>query len=198
MVELKKGSLQYAEFLPSLIYESASSVLDYIFQGESNAFNFLNKTSSEPEGQFSVFRHHLACIDEVPVGCVSLWHTELPAAFHKATFASLEKYLSPELLNHVIQINPLLVSTFAPPRDYQLCFGHLAVKEENRGQNVGSKLLAFVVRRANMLNKRELALDVEATNEEALQVYERWGFMVQSTHNFKPLNTEFYRMTREI
>lgn len=198
MVELKTGSLAFADALPSLVYDSAPPVLDYIFEGKSNALAYLERVAVEPEGQFSANRHHFACINGLAVGCVSLWHTKLPEAFHTATFLSLKKHLSVELLNHVISINPVLISAFAPPKDHQLCFGHLSVKQEYRGQNIGSKLLAYVARKGNQMLKRELALDVEAANEAALDVYERWGFSIKKTQFLAPLNREFYRMTRPL
>ncbi|GEM_PF-6574578 len=198
MVELKKGSIEYANVLPQLIYDSASSVLDFIFNGKSNALTFLKRAAKESEGQFSVNRHHFACLDGNPVGCVSLWHTELPASFHTATYTCLERFLHPDLLQHVIRVNPSLLSTFAPPKDFQLCFGHFCVKEEFRGENIGSKLLAHVTRKGNQLLKQELALDVEVSNEAALQVYERWGFVVKSEKTLEPINQTFYRMTKSL
>ncbi|MEM0909587.1 MAG: GNAT family N-acetyltransferase [Pseudomonadota bacterium] len=198
MVELKRGRAEFADELPNLIYQSASSVLDFIFDGQSNALAFLTRVSNEPEGQFSANRHHFACIGGNPVGCVSLWHTELPSAFHTATFSSLKKFLTVELFEYVVSINPLLVSTFEPPKDHQLCFGHLSVKQGHRGQNIGSKLLAYIIRMGHQMQKQELALDVEASNDEALQVYERWGFIVKSEQMLAPLNQIFYRMTRPL
>ena len=198
MVELKTGSVEYSEALPGLVYDSAPPVLDYIFDGRANALAFLKRAAFEPEGQFSVNRHHFACIDGIPVGCVSLWHTELPESFHTATFFSLKKHLNAELLSHVISINPILVSGFAPPKDDQLCFGHLSVMQAYRGQNIGSKLLAYVARAGVKMRKLELALDVEASNDAALAVYERWGFSIQKTQFLAPLNQAYYRMTRPL
>jgi ribosomal protein S18 acetylase RimI-like enzyme len=56
----------------------------------------------------------------------------------------------------------------------------VAVDEEARGQGIGSTLIETFEDRARLAGATHLSLDVSATNESAMRLYERRGMTVVS------------------
>ncbi|HZD04918.1 MAG TPA: ribosomal protein S18-alanine N-acetyltransferase, partial [Longimicrobiales bacterium] len=54
---------------------------------------------------------------------------------------------------------------------------NLAVRREHRGRGFGSRLLDRVLERARELGIRNLYLEVRVSNERAVGLYERRGFL---------------------
>ncbi len=198
MLEIKQGTIQYTDGIVPLILASAPELLAYIFGSTEKAASFLAHAVKQNDGQFSAVRHKIAIMDNKLVGCVSIWHTDMPPNFHDATLKSIATFLSPEQMAHVIAINPLLVTLFPPPTLDELCFGHLSVRPDYQGVGVASKLLSYIVRQAKYLKKNTIVLDVDECNQDALAFYEKWHFKTIERALFEPTRQHFLRLNLKV
>lgn len=199
MLELRQGTPEDAAQLSDLVLSSAPVLLPYLFGSASQARQFVYFAMRQEDGQYSAVRHCVATKDGLAqgpkvIGCVTLWHTDLPEKFHSNTLSSLASFLSSEQVRRLLTINPLLTEVFAPPASDELCIGHLAVESSQRGKGVGKELLAYAKRQANSLNKVSLVLDVDAKNDEALRFYAACDFTQHNITYFEPSKQSFYRM----
>lgn len=198
MVEIRAGNVQDASALAPLILQSASDLLAYLFGSSTHALNYLNFACAQSDGQYSAARHQVATDNQHVIGCISVWHNNMPAVFQKSTVKSLSVVLTAEQISHLIGINSTLSKLFLPPDADELCIGHLAVASQWQGKQVASKLLAYAVRQAKHQGKQRLVLDVDVNNHSAIGFYEKWDFMSQKSQQFSPTKQTFVRMLRDI
>ena len=199
MLELRQGRAEDAAQLSDLVLSSAPILLPYLFSSASQARQFVDLAMRQEDGQYSAVRHCVAAKDALiqgpkVVGCVTLWHSDLPERFHSYTLSSLASFLSSEQVRRLLTLNPVLTEVFVPPSSEELCIGHLAVESSQRGKGVGKELLAYAMRQAKSLNKVSLVLDVDAQNDEALRFYAGCDFTQQYIKHFAPSQQSFYRM----
>ncbi|KTC73933.1 hypothetical protein Lbir_0989 [Legionella birminghamensis] len=69
-------------------------------------------------------------------------------------------------------------------------FSDIAILPEFQGQGFGSTLLAYCINKALMQETYKLALDVETTNQNALNLYLRHDFKIASVHDYWIIDVE--------
>jgi ribosomal protein S18 acetylase RimI-like enzyme len=196
MVDLRAGEERDATSLAPLILLSADKLLPYIFGSSKHALVYLAAAAAQQDGQYSAVRHYLASSGGNLIGCMCLWHDNMPLEFHQSTVKRLTDFLSKKQLEHIIKINSTLATLFLAPQSEELCIGHLAVNEAWQGKQVASKLMNYAVRQAKLLNKSKLVLDVDTANHGALAFYEKWDFIQKKQQKFIPTQQTFVRMQR--
>lgn len=194
MIKLRAGSELDADALAPLILSSAPKLLPYLFKGPHNAIQYILQAAKQADGQYSATRHQLAEEGKHVIACITLWDDQLPKSFHSYTLKSLTQFLLPDQIVHLLSNNEIITSVFQAPLSHQLCVGHLAVEENHRGLGVGKELIAYAIIQAQKYNKTQLVLDVDSTNQEALNFYKSVGFKRQKSNFFAPTNQTFYRM----
>ena len=78
---------------------------------------------------------------------------------------------------------------------------NIAVYSEFRGLGLGAKLFLVIEREAREASNNKIVLDIEASNERALKLYERLGYIIERrTPGFKikEVTFEFFRMCKKL
>lgn len=194
MIALRAGTEEDAGALTPLIFSSATVLLPYLFKGPHSAQNYILQAAKQPDGQYSAARHQLAIDDKQVVGCITLWDDKLPESFQAYTIKSLTEFLQHDQIAHLLSNNERISSVFQAPQSHQLCVGHLAVVDTHKGRGIGKALITHAIQQARRYNKHQLVLDVDGTNEGALNFYKRLGFVRQDSNYFAPTEQTFYRM----
>jgi ribosomal protein S18 acetylase RimI-like enzyme len=171
-----------AGILSQLIYSSAPNALAAIFDINDawSALNFLDSSLLTAKGQYGYANHWVTEIDNQVAGCFSLWHCDLPAAFHQATLSKLTRFYG---INHTLSVvlaSQALQDCIPKPKKNELCIGHFAVPEQYQRQGVATNLLRIAQTRALVAKKSVLCLDVESSNSQAIDFYLRRGFTLES------------------
>ncbi len=109
------------------------------------------------------------------VGVIGLHYKQ--HAFTHLTARSLLRHYGVRGLPRLL---PLVLFNGRPDRD-ELRLDGLAVREERRGQGIGSQLLREAARRAGMLGIDVIRLEVVDTNPRARALYEREGYVAVRT-----------------
>jgi len=76
---------------------------------------------------------------------------------------------------------------------------NIAVHSEFRSLGLGTKLLSEIEREARKTGNNKIVLDVEASNERALKLYERLGYIIERrtpSFKFNEVTLEFFRMCK--
>jgi ribosomal protein S18 acetylase RimI-like enzyme len=91
----------------------------------------------------------------------------------------------------------MLLDHKPPPGDLYL--DGLAVAEQQRGQGIGTALIAAFEKRARDNGFKTVSLEVIATNPRARSLYERLGYRCVATHTMGPFSRLFgFRTTRRL
>lgn len=194
MIVLRAGCTSDSKTLATLILSSAPVLLPYLFGGKTQVLDYITNASQQTDGQYSAVRHQVASISNKPVGCITLWDNLLPQSFHASTVQSLTRFLSPQQISHLVSSDSLISKIFLAPTAQQICIGHLAVLEGKKSLGIGKQLISYAISKAKQNNKTELVLDVDSSNDEAMQFYSRQGFKLIQANEFQPTNQLFNRM----
>jgi ribosomal protein S18 acetylase RimI-like enzyme len=121
-------------------------------------------------------RRGIAAMDgDTLVGVVGLHYKQ--HAFTRLTARSLLRHYG---VRGVPRLLPLVLFNGRPDRDEMRLDG-IAVREERRGQGIGSQLLREAARRAGILGIEVIRLEVVDTNPRARALYEREGYVAVRT-----------------
>ena len=117
--------------------------------------------------------------DEVIVGMVSGYTAE---QHHMSSSSILEKAAGRYNIRFIIisaLFSPLLriIDTIS---DGDFYLQSIAVDKEHRGEGIGSTLIEFIENSARVAGSKRLSLDVSAKNENARNIYEHYGMIVES------------------
>ncbi|MFC4698646.1 GNAT family N-acetyltransferase [Glaciecola siphonariae] len=194
MLHLRQGVQDDGPLLAKLILLSADTLLPYLFGSSAAALEYLEQASRHQDGQYSALRHRVAVSNNEVIGCMSLWHDDMPDGFRDATVQSLTDYLDVEQLAHIVVANQTLGAIFKAPTEHELCIGHLAVAPDWQRKNVGSKLIAYAQAQAKALNKTHLVLDADIAKTSALGFYQRHGFEIVRRYKHEPTDQRFARL----
>lgn len=171
-----------ASQLAKLIYTSAPQLLSCVFNisADIKVVDFLHVSLTKPDGQYGYANHWVIENDGQLLACICAWPSQLPAAFHQATLASLIAFYNADDLLDVIQRSEVLQDCIPQPTENEWCIGHVAVVETYQRIGLGKKLLATMQQQARSAGKTCLSLDVDCTNIAAINFYLRQGFKQQS------------------
>jgi len=194
VITLRAGEKAEANALARLILSSAPVLLSYLFSGPENAVRYMSLAGGQVDGQYSAARHQVAVDGTQVVACITLWDNQLPVSFHSFTVQSLSRFLTPEQITHIVYANDIITHVFQAPLNHQLCIGHLAVLNKQKGRGIGKKLVAYAMLQAKSQHKSQLVLDVESTNDEAVSFYTGLGFILMQSNYLNLTKQTFYRM----
>ena len=187
-MKIRQASQGDAKTLGSLIFSSAPNALAVTFNidEELSALNFLQRSLLSADGQYGYENHWVAEIDNQVVGCLSLWHSDLPDSFHQATLIGLTDFYGIEQTLSLVQASQILQDCIPKPKRHEFCVGHFAVLKQYQRLGVGNVLLTFAHEQALILGKSALSLDVDSANLDAIEFYQGQGFIQESASDISP------------
>jgi len=181
-IKVRQGKASDAKLTAPLILDAAQLLLTSIFGHSKNktADGYLAHAWALGKGQYGFTNHWVACHGDDVVGVVTSWHSQLGAAFDRATLDSITSYFTLDEAMTVLMRNQTVAVNLTPPDNTELMIGHLSVSESARRKGVGSRLIESMQARAEALKKRKLVLDVEVSNIPAIRFYQHHNFAEES------------------
>lgn len=179
-IEIRAARPEDAEAAAPLIYSSGPAAFDYIFAHRTkvDAISFLKKAFVHLDGEFGYGNHFVCVCDGRIVGAgagftgndmkgnlIAMLRSILPCYGIVQTIAIAQRGTQ---LEHLIP----------PPKGDDYCIAHLGVDPALRGSGIGSKLIRFLLDRAESRGLTSAFLDVSVENPRAEALYTRMGFDV--------------------
>ena len=194
MLLLVSGQPEDAIDLSALILSSAPILLPHLLGDEQQALVFMRRAAQLPDGQYSASRHHVIYQSRQAIACMTLWHDGLPPSFHQNTLHSVKQLLSTQTLLHFLRENIQLKNVFVPPKQHELCIGHLAVEKSRQRSGMGKLLIEYAISQAKCFQKTHLVLDVDAHNDQALNFYAGLNFVLMHSKTYTSTGQMFHRL----
>lgn len=187
-MQIRQANQGDAITLGALIYSSAPVALAATFDinDELSAVNFLQTSLKQADGQYGYGNHWVAEINNLVVGCLSAWRSNLPNSFHQATLSNLTTFYGIAHALSVVQVSQALQDCIPKPKKHEFCIGHFAVLPQYQRQGIASALLKFAGKQALSFGKTTLGLDVESTNSQAIDFYLGQGFVQYNETEISP------------
>jgi ribosomal protein S18 acetylase RimI-like enzyme len=178
-MKIRQAKQGDAKTLGPLIFSSAPIAIAATFDIDDklSALNFLQISLSCAAGQYGYDNHWVAEIDNIVVGCLSVWHSDLPDTFHQATLKKLTEFYGIANVLSVVQASQALQDCIPKPKKHEWCIGHFAVLAQYQRQGVATALVNFAHEQALNSGKSALCLDVESNNSQAIDFYIGQGFV---------------------
>ncbi len=198
------GEIRQSSEIAALIFASEPKLLSFLFGGDTECLSYLEKACKQPYGQFSANSHHIvkladkstaAFSERAIAGICATWYANMAVEFQQGTLSSFRSFLTTEQIIHLLAYKDALDDCFAPPKQHQLCLGHISVATGYRKMGVASSLIEHAASVAAELSKTELILDAEALNTNAVDCYLKAGFKVTQQSTFAATQQLFSRMT---
>jgi hypothetical protein len=198
-LDIQRGDLSQSAAIADLIFASEPTLLSFLFGGELRCKTYLQQACNQAHGQFGANYHWVASDKNNAIeGVCASWSSVMPVAFQQGTITSLREFVAPEQIIHLLAYKETLDLCFAPPGPYQVCLGHVSTAPSSRRKGIASALISHVIHDTHANQKRELILDVDIVNYDAIQCYLNAGFVeVKQTH-FEPTQQTFSRMLLRI
>ncbi|MGJ8679794.1 GNAT family N-acetyltransferase [Paraglaciecola sp.] len=177
-MHIRRAEQDDANILASLVYASASSLLNASFNlnPRYTAQGFLSSSLVNPEGQYGYKNHWVMIHKEQTIACVSGWHNDMPAEIQQATLRTIVDYFGLDNGIQVLKVNQAVRDCIPEILVHEWCVGHLSVDQKYQCQGVATALLKLMQTQALSHNKTHLSLDVEASNQKAIEFYLNQGF----------------------
>lgn len=161
--------------VPYILY-SGPDAFGYVFTtANTTARDFLMYAFSKKGGQFS-FQNHTAIIHQNSIiGVGGVFDAKKAASF---TFKDVIRIL----IHYKWRSIPVLIrglkieQCLQLPVKNEICLVHLGVSKGQRGQGLGTLLIAHLMEKFQDRSKGVFVLDVSTENPKAQQLYKRLGF----------------------
>lgn len=191
-MHIRQAKQEDAQVLAELVYDSAPSLLMATFNIDSHysALHFLTTSLVKPEGQYGYKNHWVMTKNDQVIGCISAWHNQLSLDFHQATLKAITDFYGLEHALKVLHTNQTLQDCIPEITLDEWCVGHLSVIDSYQRQGVGRALIDWMYIQAVKHKKLSISLDVEATNQGAIDFYLMLGFNKTSGSLLTPRMTE--------
>ncbi|MFT6085517.1 MAG: GNAT superfamily N-acetyltransferase [Glaciecola sp.] len=198
-MDIQRGQLLQSAAIAELIFASEPTLLSFLFGGEIQSKAYLTQACKQPHGQFSANYHWVASQKNSQVkGICASWLCVMPTAFQQGTISSLIAFLEPHQIIHLLAYKEAVDQCFPPPTPYQICIGHVSIASSSWRKGVASELISHVIQDARENKKRELILDVDIVNNDAVQCYLKAGFVEIKQTRFEATQQTFARMLLRI
>jgi len=169
-----------------LIYSAAPEAFEYLYTlSNKTAHDFLHYAFLDGKGLYGWRNHTVATIDEQVVGIGAFFSGQDYRALTQTLMMQMLRYYSKLLLPQLTLRSFHLAQIVAPPPfncHFLMDFG---VREDVRGQGIGTAFIHHHLALAQQLGRESLGLDVAVTNHNAQALYERLGFQVVRERQFK-------------
>lgn len=185
-MHIRRAKLSDAQVCAGLIFDSGPNSLSAMFDvsEQHSAREFLRFAFSHAYGQFGFTSHLVVEKSQQPIAVGSCWTDNPTQSFRNATLKSLIEFFGMDATQDVIARSQNLAAIIPSPTSDELGIGHIATVFEAREKGAASLLLRHFSELAKKLGKNALVLDVEASNQTAIRLYEHVGFKI--TANNKP------------
>jgi ribosomal protein S18 acetylase RimI-like enzyme len=194
-VDIQRGQLLQSAAIAELIFASEPTLLSFLFGSEQQSKAYLTQACNQSQGQFSANYHWVASQKDNQVkGICASWLCVMPTAFQQGTISSLTAFLEPHQIIHLLAYKEAVDQCFPPPMPNQICIGHVSVTPSSRRKGIASELISYVIKDAKKNTKNELILDVDITNDDAVQCYKKAGFVKIKQCRFEATRQTFTRM----
>jgi ribosomal protein S18 acetylase RimI-like enzyme len=181
-----------AQVLAELVYNSAPNLLTATLgiDNHYSALHFLTASLVKPEGQYGYKNHWVMTKNDYVIGCISAWHNQLSPGFHKATLKAITDFYGLEHALTILHINQTLKDCIPDITANEWCVGHLSVSDSYQRQGIGRALIESMCTYAQKHNKSFISLDVDCTNQGAIDFYLKLGFDKISGSSITPRMTD--------
>jgi ribosomal protein S18 acetylase RimI-like enzyme len=188
-----------------LIYSSGPAAFDYVFDvGKSrSAPEFLRFAYLQGAGEFGWRNHRVAEIAGRVAAIGAAFDGRAVARFTIANALQILRFYGPINAWGVMLRGLRTEAIIRPPpaQEYYLC--HIGVREDLRGQGIGTHLMRKLLEGLEARQHRCATLDVAVTNPRAQLLYERLGFVVSALRKSALMNRrgrvpDHYRMSRPV
>jgi len=196
-LQFRRADPSDAEEAITLIYNSGPHELDYAFAvGHHKVLDLLRIAFVDGSSTLGYGSQVVAVLDGHVVGIgafhnganygranrkvlypVARFYGPLTGAGVLTRLTQLERQLWPPPKKHDV-LTQLERQLWPPPKKHDVFVQHLGVREDLRGNGIGTALLAHQIEMARARHFRRFILDVAVTNPRAQVLYERLGFRV--------------------
>ena len=199
---IRPATAAYAQIGMNLIYLTMSRMADFLLgSGDPQKAKItLARLFSQRQNRFSYQFADIAEVDGQAAGLVLSYPSEIMKDLEIPMALQLLRILS--LLEFIRFVrNALPLSHVKEAGAGEHFINNVAVLPDFQGQGIGSQLLTFVERKAKIAGLGKSSLCVEIENVKARRLYERFGYRVIDTIEFKRLNriigyNGFHRMIK--
>ena len=188
-----------------LIYSSVPSAFDYVFDigNPHGAQEFLRFAYLKRGGEFGWQVHRVAEIGGRVAAVGAAFDGRAVLRFTMVSALLILRFYGP-IRGWGVMVRGLRTETvIQPPRaeEYYLC--HVGVREELRGQGIGTRFMRHLLEGLEADRHGCATLDVAVTNPRAQLLYERLGFVAEALRASKLQNrrgrvADHYRMSRPV
>jgi ribosomal protein S18 acetylase RimI-like enzyme len=188
-----------------LIYSSGPAAFDYVFDsgGSRSAQGFLRFAFLDGGGEFGWRNHRVAEIDGRVAAAGAAFDGRTMLRFTVESAIQILKFYGPIHAWGVMIRGLRTESLIRPPRAEEYYLGHIGVRQDLRGQGLGTSFVRYLLLGLDAVRHRCAALDVAVTNPRAQLLYERLGFVVEALrvsqlHNRRSRVPDHRRMSRPV
>ncbi|MCK4309110.1 MAG: GNAT family N-acetyltransferase [Candidatus Atribacteria bacterium] len=192
----RKGRAEDAQDFSHLILLSAPTFFPQLFA--SNAVEVIRNLFQQPGNLFSFEHSYFIEVNSKRAGMVLGYNWKQKRREELYTGLLLVKYLKWSLFSRIFYLLKAqnIVGKVAENEYY---LSNIAVYPEYRGLGLGTKLLLEIERESRKTGSNKIVLDVDTSNERALKLYERLGYIIEKRAPCFKINKEtfdFFRMYR--
>ncbi len=161
-----------------LIFASGENSLKAMFELSPRlaARTFIEHAFQQPLGQFSYSQHIVAESSNQAVAIACSWTHVTSEPFKQATLSNIVQFYGAQKTYQVIERSREVGKVIPPPLPHQLGIGHVSTLPAFQQCGMASSLIKHLHLQALDLGKSELVLDVEQSNQTAINLYRGLGF----------------------
>lgn len=183
--EFRKATPDDVEVAMQLIYSSGPKSIDYGFAtNDTAALEFLRFAFIDGKGLLGWRNHTVVTRHAEIVGIAATYNLPNYLRMSLEHLAQVWQFFGAAKFSSVARKGLHLQSLMPPPGRGVHYLAHFGVREDLRGQGIGTALLDFERRQGLALGRRIYALDVAIENTAAQKLYVQYGFAVTGENSF--------------
>jgi len=192
-IVIRKGKIDDAEDFSRLVLLSAPAFSAFFFG--PNAGEIMKSLFQQPRNLFNFEHSYFIEANDKITGMVLgySWNQNKREELHTGWL--LVKYLKWRFFSRLFYM--LKAYKMVKIKENEYYVSSIAVYPEFRGLGLGTKLLLEIEREARETGSNKIVLDVETSNQRALKLYEKLGYVIE-TPAFKIKTFESFRMGKII
>ena len=184
-INIRRAQPEDAKIVFPMVYSSGPHEFDYIFNLGGKTFkDYFDFAFPRNFGVNSHCVYKVATVDDKVLGIGAFIYASDRLYLDLGNFWCVIRFYG---LNNILKISRAsshIDTILPPPKANELYIGQLGVKEESRGQGIGSALIRHGIELARAKGLHKCVLNVAVTNPQAQRLYERSGFKVVCEHKW--------------